>query len=149
MKIIVRVRIILWTRIFHFVISACAVFLTAGRAALKYIIRSVQFNLFIPNIMCYIGFTMYVKTYAYNTTHWQHSEECMCRLRNIAMRDYQESVAIGQTDRQTDRQPDAGQSDPYWPLCFAGDIKNKVKNVIWTWWKVQREKARYFKKAAY
>ena len=32
---------------------------------------------------------------------WQHSEECMCRLQNIAMRDYQESV----TDRQTDRRP--------------------------------------------
>ena len=25
----------------------------------------------------------------------------MCRLRNIAMRDYQESVTSGQTDRQT------------------------------------------------
>ena len=41
----------------------------------------------------------------------------MCRLRNIAMRDYQESVTTGQTDRQTD----AGQSDPYVPLCFAGN----------------------------
>ena len=39
----------------------------------------------------------------------------MCRLRNIAMRDYQESV----TTRQTD-----GQSDPYVPLCFAGDTIN-------------------------
>ena len=30
----------------------------------------------------------------------------MCRLRNIAMRDYQESVTIGQTDaRQSDRKP--------------------------------------------
>ena len=28
----------------------------------------------------------------------------MCRLRNIAMRDYQESVTTGQTDGQTDRQ---------------------------------------------
>ena len=35
------------------------------------------------------------------------------------MRDYQESVTTGQTDRQTD----AGQSDPYVPLCFAGDTK--------------------------
>ena len=47
----------------------------------------------------------------------------MCRLRNIAMRDYQESVTTGQMDRQTDRQTDAGQSDPYVPLCFAGDTK--------------------------
>ena len=39
----------------------------------------------------------------------------MCRLRNIAMRDYQEKVTNGQTD--------AGQSDPYVPLCFAGDTK--------------------------
>ena len=57
----------------------------------------------------------------------RHNEEYMCRLRNIAMRDYQESVTTGQTDRQTDRQTDgqtdAGQSDPYVPLCFAGDTK--------------------------
>ena len=48
---------------------------------------------------------------------WQHSEECMCRLRNIAMRDYPESVTTGQTDGQTD----TGKSYPYVPLCFAGD----------------------------
>ena len=34
---------------------------------------------------------------------WPHSEECMCRLRNIAMLDYQESVTTGQTDGWTDR----------------------------------------------
>ena len=39
----------------------------------------------------------------------------MCRLRYIAMRDYQESVTTGQLD--------AGQSDPKVPLCFAGDMK--------------------------
>ena len=58
----------------------------------------------------------------------------MCRLRNIAMRDYQESVTTGQThgqtNRQTDGQTDAGQSDPYVPLCFAGDTKNKWYNVF-------------------
>ena len=48
----------------------------------------------------------------------------MCRLRNIAMRDYQESVTTVQTQRRTDRQTDAGQSDPYVPVCFAGDTKN-------------------------
>ena len=37
----------------------------------------------------------------------------MCRLPNIAMCDYQESVTTGQTH--------ARQSDPYVPLCFAGD----------------------------
>ena len=43
----------------------------------------------------------------------------MCRLRNIAMRDYQESVTTGQdthTDGRTDT--DAGQSDPY-IVCTA------------------------------
>ena len=30
----------------------------------------------------------------------------MCRLRNIALRDYQESVTTGQTDTQTDRRTD-------------------------------------------
>ena len=48
----------------------------------------------------------------------------MCRLRNIAMRDYQESVTTGQTDRRTGRQTEVGQSDPYVPLGFAGDTKN-------------------------
>ena len=47
----------------------------------------------------------------------------MCSLRNIAM----ESVTDGRTDRQTDGQTDGqtddGQSDPYVPLCFAGDTK--------------------------
>ena len=40
-------------------------------------------------------------------------------LRKIAMRDYQESVTTGQTHTQTD----AGQSDPYVPLCFASNTK--------------------------
>ena len=39
----------------------------------------------------------------------------MCRLQNIAMCDYQESVTDGQTD---------GASDPYVPLCFAGHTKD-------------------------
>ena len=39
----------------------------------------------------------------------------MCRLRNIAIHDYQESVTTGHTD--------AGQSDPYVPLCSAGDTE--------------------------
>ena len=43
----------------------------------------------------------------------------MCRLRNIAMHDYQDSVSTGQTD--------AGQSDPYVPLCFAGDTKTELR----------------------
>ena len=49
----------------------------------------------------------------------------MCRLRNIARGDYQESVTTGQTDRQTDGQTDAGQSDPYVPLCFTGYTKTE------------------------
>ena len=63
-------------------------------------------------------------------TEWQHSEECMCHLQNIAMRDYQESVTTKKVwlpNRQTDGQTDAGQSDPYVPLCFAGDTKMQLK----------------------
>ena len=45
------------------------------------------------------------------------------------MRDHQESVSTGQTDRHTDGQTDAGQSDPYVPLCFAGDTKSSYLNV--------------------
>ena len=50
----------------------------------------------------------------------------MCRLRNKAMRDYQESVTTGQTHTHTDGQTDAGQSDPYVPLCFAGDTTSQA-----------------------
>ena len=42
-------------------------------------------------------------------------------LYGVHKRDYQESVTIGQTDARTHTQTDAGQSDPYVPLCFAGD----------------------------
>ena len=52
----------------------------------------------------------------------------MCRLRNIAMHDYQESVTTGQTHGQTGSQTDAGQSDRYVLLCFAGDTKRR--NVV-------------------
>ena len=44
---------------------------------------------------------------------------------NIAMRDCQESVTIGQTDAHTHTQTDAGQSDPYVPLCFASQATQK------------------------
>ena len=62
----------------------------------------------------------------------------MCRLRNKAMRDYQESMTTGQTHRQTDRQmdrrmdrqTDAGQSDPYVPLCFACDTKSSILKIM-------------------
>ena len=47
----------------------------------------------------------------------------MCRLRNIAMHDFRESVTTGQT---------GGQSDPYVPICFAGDTKS--------WMELQRDK---------
>ena len=40
------------------------------------------------------------------------------------MRDYQESVTTGQTDGQTD----AGQSDRYMPLCFAGDTTTDLRS---------------------
>ena len=51
---------------------------------------------------------------------------CMCRLWNIAMHEYQESVTTGRTDRQMNGQTkDAGQSDLYVPLCFAGDKIHK------------------------
>ena len=58
----------------------------------------------------------------------------MCRLQDIAISDYQESVTTGQTDTQTDTQmdgqTDAGQSDPYVPLCFAGDTKSGPKHIL-------------------
>ena len=54
-------------------------------------------------------------------TKWQHSKECMCCLQNTAMRDYQESVTIGQTDRRTDRRQTKGS------LC-AAMLRRQHKN---------------------
>ena len=54
----------------------------------------------------------------------------MCRQRSIAMRDYQESVTTGQTDRWTDGQTDAGQSDPCVLLCFTDDKSTQTDR--WT-----------------
>ena len=55
-------------------------------------------------------------------------------LYDVHKRDYQESVTIGQTGARTHTQTDAGQSDPYVPLCFAGDTKtlNSNPNLIYS-----------------
>ena len=48
----------------------------------------------------------------------------MCRLRNIAMRDCQESVTIGQTDTRTHRQT----PDKVIPMCrYASQATQKLK----------------------
>ena len=49
----------------------------------------------------------------------------MCRLRNIALESVTEKCG-----RQTDRQTDNGQSDPYVSLCFAGDTKSKFLSTL-------------------
>ena len=55
-------------------------------------------------------------------TKWQHSQECICRLQNIAMHDYQESVTTRQTDGQTDRQ----RPDKVIPMCsYASQATQK------------------------
>ena len=84
--------------------------------------------------------------------HWKNkhsgsilSNACVaCKIHCIAMCDYQESETTGQMDGQTD----AGQSDPYVSLCFAGDtIKfaqvflsnfsafSKVFTIVWFFYK--------------
>ena len=50
----------------------------------------------------------------------------MCRLRNIAMRDYQESVTTGQTDRWTDRQT----LDKVIPMChYASSTETNFSQI--------------------
>ena len=50
----------------------------------------------------------------------------MCRLRNIAMRDYQKSVTTGQTDGQTDRQT----PDKVIPMCrYASQATQKFEGI--------------------
>ena len=54
----------------------------------------------------------------------------MCRLRNIAMRDYQESVTTGQTDGQT---PDKG--NPMYRYASQATQKlSKVKVFFLFFW---------------
>ena len=49
----------------------------------------------------------------------------MCRLRNIAMRDYQESVTSGQTD--THRRTDGQTPDKVIPMCrYASQATQKL-----------------------
>ena len=58
----------------------------------------------------------------------------MCRLRNIAMRDYQESVTIGQTDARTHRQT----PDKVIPMCrYASQATQKLIAQVW-WRSTQR-----------
>ena len=54
---------------------------------------------------------------------------CMCRLQNIAMRDLPRKC-----DYRTDT--DAGQSDPYVPLCFAGDIIKEMAKICFNTLKI-------------
>ena len=50
----------------------------------------------------------------------------MCRLQNIAMRDYQESVTIGQTDTRTHRQT----PDKVIPMCrYASQATQKSNGI--------------------
>ena len=46
-----------------------------------------------------------------------HSEECMGRLRNIALRDYQKSMTTRQTHGQTDGWADRQTPDKVIPMC--------------------------------
>ena len=54
------------------------------------------------------------------------SEECMCRLRNIALHDYQESVTTGQTHGWTDGWTDRQMPDIVMPMCcYASQVTQK------------------------
>ena len=56
-----------------------------------------------------------------STNIGQHSEECMCRLRNIAL----ESVTDGQTDRRTDRRT----TDKVIPMCRYASQATQKKDI--------------------
>ena len=51
----------------------------------------------------------------------------MCRLRNVAMRDYQKSVTTEQTHGQTDRRTDRQTPDKVIPMCrYASQATQKL-----------------------
>ena len=57
----------------------------------------------------------------------------MCRLQNIALCDYQESVTTGQTHRGTDRQMDRQRLDQGIPMCryiYSLHATQKINNKI-------------------
>ena len=53
-----------------------------------------------------------------------------CRLYRIHKVHLCEGKCDYRTDRHTHTQTDAGQSDPYVPLCFAGDTKTNADSII-------------------
>ena len=54
-------------------------------------------------------------------------EEYICRLQNIAMHDYLESVTTGQTNGCTDRQKDRQTPDKVIPMCcYASQATQKL-----------------------
>ena len=55
----------------------------------------------------------------------------MCPLRNIAMRDYQESVTTGQTHAHTGRRTDRQTPDKVIPMCcYASQATQKSATLI-------------------
>ena len=69
-----------------------------------------QSDPYVP--LCFAGDTKINIVAAFRGMHDSHAKHSYVRLpRNCDSR----------TDRRTDTQTDAGQSDPYVPLCFAGD----------------------------
>ena len=59
----------------------------------------------------------------YSLVYFKSCSQIPWSIQNIAACDYQESVTTRQTDIWMDGQTDAGQSDPYELLRFAGDTK--------------------------
>ena len=70
-----------------------------------YIIDIAIWNLFVFKNVGFqaVPFTDRLMSPIYPKHSGSIPRECMCRLRNIAMRDYQESATTGQRDGQTDR----------------------------------------------
>ena len=59
-----------------------------------------------------------VRMFNFFIPEWQHSKECMCRLKNILTSEYQESVTSGQMDTQSDEGlTDRLTSDKVIPMC--------------------------------
>ena len=65
-----------------------------------------------------------------NVLEWQHSEQCMCRLQNIAMCEYQESVTTGQTNQTIRIYHDfvQGQGNP--PECQRFAVQDEAFRVV-------------------
>ena len=58
---------------------------------------------------------------------YRNNKVAIFRGRHVPHAKHSYALLPGKFDYRIERQTDAGQSDPYVPLCFEGDTKSMIK----------------------